>query len=507
MSTKNLKFIHLGSDTVAKGKSFDAGSIIFEPKSGRIAVQGATTGDAGLEYYGGGRIADATFEDKILTLSFNDGSDAITLDFSDTASAEGVNKILGVLRTDVNALKKTVGDAGSGLVKDVATNAANIAKNATAIQANANAIDAIKNESTGILANAKKYTDDEIVKLRGGADGYKGTLKDLDGAIKSNDTDITNLQALHAAGTSVAGKATVADEINAKVGAIDTDTVKAYVDNKVKTVTDNATALTTRVETLEGTVGDSTKGLVKQVNDNEAKLNTLIGTDTGKSARKIANEELAKQLIPEGAAESLNTLQEIAAWIQDHPGDASAMNAAIKALQTTVGKPAAGSDAATGLHKDIADNAAAITANATAISDNAKAIRDNDTDIAALQALHAKDGQTMKSVATEVADGIKGLGTVTKTNDESNPKTADVVVTVTTTEGKVSAVAVDASVLDRKVTDEVKRATDKETEIRADLGNKDDAASTGASATAFGRIKALEEAQTSGSLMWSDWQD
>lgn len=62
-------------------------------------------------------------------------------------------------------------------------------------------------------------------------------------------------------------------------------------------------------------------------------ITTLVGSDTGKSARTIANEELAAQLIPESAKESLNTLTEIAAWIQEHPDDASAMNAAIEALQ------------------------------------------------------------------------------------------------------------------------------------------------------------------------------
>lgn len=66
-------------------------------------------------------------------------------------------------------------------------------------------------------------------------------------------------------------------------------------------------------------------------------VNTLIGSDTGKSVRTIANEELAAQLIPESAKESLNTLAEIAAWIQEHPDDASAMNEAITALQTLVG--------------------------------------------------------------------------------------------------------------------------------------------------------------------------
>lgn len=67
------------------------------------------------------------------------------------------------------------------------------------------------------------------------------------------------------------------------------------------------------------------------------KVDTLIGSDANKSARTIANEELASQLIPESAKESLDTLKEIADWIQAHPDDAAAMNAAIEALQTLVG--------------------------------------------------------------------------------------------------------------------------------------------------------------------------
>lgn len=65
-------------------------------------------------------------------------------------------------------------------------------------------------------------------------------------------------------------------------------------------------------------------------------VDTLIGSDTGKSVRTIANEELAAQLIPEGAQESLDTLTEIAQWIQSHPDDAAAMNAAITKLNEIV---------------------------------------------------------------------------------------------------------------------------------------------------------------------------
>lgn len=73
-----------------------------------------------------------------------------------------------------------------------------------------------------------------------------------------------------------------------------------------------------------------------------AKVDTLIGSDAdaNKSVRAIAAEELAAQLIDENATESLNTLEEIAAWIQSHPEDAAAMNEAIGKLQgkTLLGK-------------------------------------------------------------------------------------------------------------------------------------------------------------------------
>lgn len=98
----------------------------------------------------------------------------------------------------------------------------------------------------------------------------------------------------------------------------------------------------------------------KTVKDVAGDVATLVGSDASKSVRTIANEELAKQLIPEGAKESLDTLEEIAAWIQKHPEDASAMNSAISTLEGKVGNAATVDDegnpvAATGLIKDVAD--------------------------------------------------------------------------------------------------------------------------------------------------------
>ena len=116
-------------------------------------------------------------------------------------------------------------------------------------------------------------------------------------------------------------------------------TVKEYVDDKVADVVagsiEGLGALAAKDQVAEA---DLESALAAKINGkaDQTTVDTLIGADTGKSVRTIANEELAAQLIPEGAQESLNTLQEIAQWIQDHPDDAAAMNTAIEALETKV---------------------------------------------------------------------------------------------------------------------------------------------------------------------------
>ena len=95
--------------------------------------------------------------------------------------------------------------------------------------------------------------------------------------------------------------------------------------------TADAAAVKTEVDAALANKAD--KSYAEGIN---AKVATLVGEDTNKSVRTIANEELAAQLIPESAAEALDTLQEIAAWIQAHPGDVAAINKAIKDLQDKV---------------------------------------------------------------------------------------------------------------------------------------------------------------------------
>lgn len=110
----------------------------------------------------------------------------------------------------------------------------------------------------------------------------------------------------------------------------------------VKPDTTTVEGLSTAIESLKTVVGDDTKGLVKQVAENKAAIDTLNGDKnvSGSVAYQIAQ-------IVAGADESFDTLKEIAEWITTHKTDAATMNAQINtnkddiaSLKTLVGSTA-----------------------------------------------------------------------------------------------------------------------------------------------------------------------
>ena len=151
----------------------------------------------------------------------------------------------------------------------------------------------------------------------------------------------------------------------------------------------------------------------------KADITTLVGSDNNKSVRTIANEELAAQLIAEGAAESLDTLQEIAAWIQSHPENASAMNSAIQALQTktVLGTNAEGTEYAT-VKAYVEAAIAALNigdyAKAAALTALADRVTVNET---AITNITKEDGLIATAKAEAAADAATKAGTA-----ESNAK-------------------------------------------------------------------------------------
>ena len=121
------------------------------------------------------------------------------------------------------------------------------------------------------------------------------------------------------------------DALGAKIGNVaqgttvvqmieDAQAAATYDDTQVKAdIKANADAIAAHKESIDNVV------------------TTLVGDDTNKSVRTIANEELAAQLLSGNADADFKTLQELATWLEDHPEDAAEMNLAITNLQNLVG--------------------------------------------------------------------------------------------------------------------------------------------------------------------------
>lgn len=267
-------------------------------------------------------------------------------------------------QTDVNALKTKVGtvpddktvvqmisDAQTAATyddtkvkTDISTNAKNISSLQTLVGDTAvatqitNAVTQAKTDLVGADADA------------GTASTIKGAKKYADGLNTAMDTRVAALE------TAVGEGGSVSAQITAEIAKLDKKD-EAVAGKYVSAVSEEDGVITVvRADLPDYTetyaakkhthaIADVTdlqttldsKAAASDMTTLTGKVTTLVGEDANKSVRTIANEELAAQLIPEGAKDSLDTLQEIAAWIQKHPDDASAMSAAITALEGKVG--------------------------------------------------------------------------------------------------------------------------------------------------------------------------
>lgn len=244
--------------------------------------------------------------------------------------------------TTARAAEKTNADAITKLQTkvgdtDVATQINNSVESAkTALKGNADT----DTDASATIVGAKKYADKLDTAMDARVDALEAAVGEGGSVATQITTEIQKLDAtvetaaipegqdgIHVKVTEVDGKLTAVEaeiEVSNEINA-----AKSALEAKIGTVAED--------KTLAGMIADNAAAIAAHKTAVDGKVTTLIGTDTDKSVRTIANEELAAQLIPENAAESLDTLQEIAAWIQKHPGDAAAMNAAIEALQTKVG--------------------------------------------------------------------------------------------------------------------------------------------------------------------------
>ena len=291
-----------------------------------------------------------------------------------------------------------------------------------------------ENNAANSAALAKDYSD----TTRGLLDTYK---TEINNNINSFKTDVNN--EVKDFTTTFTNKTTeLGGQIESIESALDAEISRA--DGAEKTIATNLASEVSRAQGVESgldqrildEVGRATLAeeslsrdltnevsratnaevaLGSRVTTNENKIATLIGSDSGKSVRTIANEEIASQLIAPGASTSIDTLQEIATWISGHPNDAAAMNNQI-------------------------------TANTNAINTNATNIRANDEDIAEIQRditdLDAK--VNTKANASDVTTSLAAKADVSALNNavatiNSNKADASTVSTLSASVGTLNA--------------------------------------------------------------------
>ena len=188
-------------------------------------------------------------------------------------------------------------------------------------------LDAEDAKFNAILAG---YTTDSTVKTAVDAKVektvYDAKVQELDTAIKANTALIEKLDETYATDAQVAA-AVKTEKERAEAAEKDAKTlveVGTVGGVKVSEVTGADGIRTYKVEGVGLATGDELSGVAQRVT-------TLEGNDAGKSVRTIANEELAAQLLSGDAEADFKTLQELAAWLEDHPEDAAAMNETIAA--------------------------------------------------------------------------------------------------------------------------------------------------------------------------------
>lgn len=189
-------------------------------------------------------------------------------------------------------------------------------------------------------------------------------------------------------------------------------------DGKVSWVKPDATTvegLQTTVAALQTTVGDESSGLVKQVADNKAAIDTLNGDKTvsGSVAYQIAQ-------IVSDAPEAYDTLKEIATWITTHATDAATMNSNIvqntsdiEALEALVGSTAVATQIANAIDAALKDGETdkyALAADLTSLSNEVDSIK-------------SKLGETSVAEQIEAAlkvDGIEKYALASHTHEIAN---------------------------------------------------------------------------------------
>ena len=352
------------------------------------------------------------------------------------------------------------------------------------------AINAINNETTGILAKAKEYTDGKSSDLTTSVEALEAKDTELQAAIdaevQARTTAINTLNGADTVEGSVDKKikdaldpvktdvASLQTEVAANTAAIttgDTQTLtaaKAYADEKITTLVDGAPDAMNTLNELATAIKDHNDVYDAYVNTVSTELAKKVEKEEGK--RLIAETEATAFAAKAEVSDVNNALDEAKSYtdtaINNVKSEATTSNQKISALETAVGTAADGETPATGLFKSVADlesknddqdtaiTAAQTTAN-KGVSDAAaaqttanKGVEDAanaQADIDALTAVVGSGGTSGMSKDIKAnADAIAAInnettGILAKAKEYTDGKATDIEANVTANANAISA--------------------------------------------------------------------
>lgn len=290
----------------------DSNSVLVVDKDGNAAFE--------IDSAGSTNVAKLTIEGKDVLETISDAADAVTSELNTHKNAENdgdglihiqagerarwndTSKMEGNLQLNDDGadfiISDKTGEVAFQVVADGTTQVANLEINGVNV---ANRIGDVESDAAANLSahNTSKLEAGDSRHIQEGERAFWNDKENLQGNIKLQDdgdqfiiSDKNNDVAFQ---VNSAGTTQVAD---LEIGGVN-------VVNRINTVEGNAAA---------------------NLRVTDGKVDTLIGTDTGKSVRNIANEELCAQLLTGKADADFKTLEQMATWLEDHPEDVAAMN-------------------------------------------------------------------------------------------------------------------------------------------------------------------------------------
>lgn len=196
-----------------------------------------------------------------------------------------------------------------------------------------------------LLGEGSNAEDNSIYGAKAYADKVSGeALEDAKDYADTKKSEVIGASGDAATATTIYGAKAYADAKKAEViGNASSDTkdsktiegVRKYVEDKTANIASDSRVqgVEDRVKAIEDDylVEQDKTDLTGLINTEKGRVDVLVGSDSGKSARAIVQDEVAKQLTSENISESFDTLKEIAEWLSSHPEDVTAMNEAIEA--------------------------------------------------------------------------------------------------------------------------------------------------------------------------------